>query len=159
MFGFSSQKMTLDQAVSKLADRIISYDPESEEMFAQEVVFVAYFAVFFCLKFTRHQSWQQGGREIFDRLTLSLQDYLNADFPSNILNANKIQERMNLYSLAIEISSDDPSPAKVAYEIGVSFAMVHGEESNDDLIRKGADVFTKETEAMFNLFRDYALVM
>ena len=159
MFGFSRQKMTLDQAVRKLADRIISYDPESEEMLAQEPIFVAFFAVFFCLKFTRHQSWQQGGRKIFDRLTLSLQDHLNADFPSDILNANKIQERMSLYSLAIEISNDDPDPANVAHEIGVSFAMVHGEESNDNLIRKGADIFTKETEAMFNLFREYVLVM
>jgi len=113
---------------------------------------------FFCLKFTRHQSWQQGGLEIFNRLTLLLQNHLNVDFPSDILNANKIQERMSLYSLAIEISGDDPSPVNVAHEIGVSFAMVHGEESDDNLTQKGADVFTKETEAMFDLFREYVLV-
>jgi len=158
MFGFSRQKIALDQAASKLADRIISYSPESEGMLAQEPMFVAFFAVFFCLKFTKHQSWQLGGGKIFDRLKLSLQDYLNIDFPSEILNANKIQERMSLYSLAIEISSENPSPANVAHEIGVSFAMVHGEESNDNLIRKGADVFTKETEAMFDLFKKYVLV-
>ena len=158
MFSFSCQEMTLDQAISKLADRIISYDPGSQEMFAQEPVFVAFFAVFFCLKFTRHQSWQKGRREVFDRLTLALQDHLNADLPSDILNANKIQERMSLYSLAIEISSDDPSPANVAREIGVSFAMVHGEEKDNSLIRKGADIFMKETEAMFDLFKEYVLV-
>lgn len=158
MFGFSPKKITVDQAVSKLTDRIISYDPESKEMFAQEPVFMAFFAVFFCLKFTRHQSWQKGGREILDRLTFTLKDHLNADFPSDILNANKIQERMSLYSLAIEISSNDPSPANVAYEIGVSFALVHGEENNNNLIREGADIFMKETEAMFNLFNEHVLV-
>ena len=159
MLSFSRQEMTLDQAVSKLADRIISYDPRSKEMFAQEPVFVAFFAAFFCLKFTRHQSWQKGGREIFDRLALALQNHLNADFPSDILNANKIQERMSLYSLAIEISSDDPSPANVAHEIGVTFAMVQGEENDNNLIQKGADIFMKETEAMFDLFEEYVLVM
>ena len=150
--------MTVDQAVSKLAGRIIFYDPESKEMFAQEPMFVAFFAVFFCLKFTRHRSWQNGGREIFDRLTLALKDHLNADFPSDILNENKIRERMSLYSLAIEISSDDPRPANVAHEIGVSFAMVHGEENDNSLTRKGADIFMKETEAMFDLFKEYVLV-
>lgn len=158
MFYFSHQKMTLDQVISKLADRIISYDLESNEMFAQEPMFVTFFAVFFCLKFTRHQSWQKGGREIFDRLTLMLQSHLNADFLSDILNANKIQERMSLYSLAIEISSDNPNPANVAHEIGLSFAMVHGEENNNSLIQKGANIFMKETEAMFDLFKEYVLV-
>lgn len=151
-------RIDLDEAVSKLTDMIMSYDPKSEEMFAQEPMFVAFFAVFFCLKFTRHQSWQQGGHEIFDRMMLSLQNHLNADFSSDIINTIRIQERMKLYSLAIEISSDDPSPAKVAYEVGVSFAIVHGEESNDNLIRKGADIFTRVTEAMFDLFREYVLV-
>lgn len=158
MFSFSRQTMTLDQAVSKLANRIISYDPESKEIFAQEPVFVVFFAIFFCLKFTRHRSWKRDGREIFDRLTSSLHEYLNVDFLSDILNANKIQERMSLYSLAIEIATDNPSPANVAYEIGVSFAMVHGEEGNDNLIQKGADIFTKETEAMFDLFKEYKIV-
>jgi len=158
MFGLFRQKVTLDQAISKLAGRIISHDSQSEEMFAQEPVFVAFFAVFFCLKFTRHRSWQKGGREIFDRLTLVLQDHLNADFPSDILNARKIQERMSLYSLAIEISSDNPSPAHVAHEIGVTFAMAHGEENNNTLVRKGTDIFMKETEAMFDLFTQYVLV-
>ena len=158
MFGLSRKKMTLDHAIRKLADRITSYDPKSEEMFAQEPVFVAFFAVFFCLKFTRHRSWQKGGREIFDRLMLALQDHLNADFPSDILNARKIQERMSLYSLAIEISSDNPSPANVAHEIGVTFAMTHGEENNNTLVRKGTDIFMKETEAIFDLFMQYVLV-
>jgi hypothetical protein len=83
---------------------------------------------------------------------------LKADFSSDILNAITIQERMSLYSLAIEISSDDPTPAKVAHEIGVSFAMVHGEENNNGLIQRGADIFGKETEAMFDLFEEYVLI-
>jgi len=159
MFGLFRKKMTLDHASRKLADRITSYDPQSEEMFAQEPVFVAFFAVFFCLKFTKQRSWQERGRDIFDRLTLTLKDHLNASFPSDILNAQKIQERIRLYSLAIEISSDNPSPANVAHEIGVTFAMMHGEENNDTLVRKGSDIFIEETEAMFDLFTQYVLVM
>lgn len=150
--------MTFDQAIEKLADRIISYDSDSEEMFAQEPMFVAFFSVFFCLKFTRHESWQDAGRGIFDRLMLALRDHLNASFPSDILNMNKIQMRMSMYSLAIECSSNDLSPANVAHEIGVSFAMLHGKESDNSLIQKAADIFIKETEAMFDLFNEYVLV-
>ena len=65
---------------------------------------------------------------------------------------------MSLYSLAIEIATDNPSPANVANEIGVSFAMVHGEERSDNLIQTGADIFTKETEAMFDLFKKHKIV-
>jgi hypothetical protein len=46
----------------------------------------------------------------------------------------------------------------VAHEIGVSFAIMHGEENDNSLIQKGADIFMKETEAMFNLFNEYFLV-
>ena len=150
--------MTFDNAVIELTDRIMSHDPQSDAMFADEPVFVAYFAIFFCLKFTRHRSWKKHGRDVFDCLTQTLLQHLNADFDSDIINPNKIQERMNLYSLAITISSENPSPSNVAQEVGVTFAMIQGEEQNEQLIRKGAEIFMKETDPMFDLFKKYDLV-
>jgi hypothetical protein len=157
MFGFFRETMTCEQTVAKLMDRILSYDPKTRELFADEPVFVAHYAIFFSIKFTRHRTWKRHSGEIIQALSQALLQHFCTDAQFDMILADKISDRIELYSLAITISSDDPSSSNVAREIGITFAELQGEEANEQLIRRGAEIFAKETDAMIGLFKTYNL--
>jgi len=89
MFGLFRKKMTLENAVSTVVNRIVSYDTNSDEMFAQESAFVACFAIFFCIRFTRHPSWKRNAKIIYDQFMKGFVKHLNIEFDSTELNLQK----------------------------------------------------------------------
>ncbi|MCK9304748.1 MAG: hypothetical protein M0P27_05070 [Bacteroidales bacterium] len=159
MFGLFRKKMTLENAVSTVVNRIVSYDTNSDEMFAQESAFVACFAIFFCIRFTRHPSWKRNAKIIYDQFMKGFVKHLNIEFDSTELNLQKILDRIDLYSTAINISSSNPTPSNVSNEIGITFAIVQGKENDEETIHRGARIFMKETNSMFDLFKKFDLIV
>lgn len=171
MFGLFRPKLSLDQAKAMLVDRISAYDASASTERTQfrsripdyirledEFQFIALFTVYFHLKFTRDRSWRRHGRELFERVLLGVHHSLYPENPNpSVLGLERIDIRMKMYGLAIEVSAGNPRPDIVAREVGTSFATLCSAENDEQLIAEGAAIFDSESTAMLALFERFGL--
>jgi hypothetical protein len=170
MFGLFRPKLSLDQAQAMLVERIKSCRASSAVHAAlhpripafinldEELQFVGVFTVYFHLKFTRERSWRRHGRELFEHVFAGMHAALHPQNPTpSIMDMTQLQDRMQVYALALEVSAGNADLEGVAREVGKSLAMLCGADNDHDLISEGASIFTRESAAMLALFSHYTL--